>query len=33
MSIEQILHNEIDDAKRWIGIEKDESTYKRDLFI
>ncbi|MGI0021979.1 MAG: hypothetical protein ACRD9Q_03860 [Nitrososphaeraceae archaeon] len=31
MSIEQILQNEIEDAKRWIEIEKDESTYKRDL--
>lgn len=31
MSIEQILQNEIQDSKRWIEIEKNESTYKRDL--
>ena len=31
MSIEQILHNEIKDSKRWIEVEKDESTYKRNL--
>jgi hypothetical protein len=31
MTIEQILQNEIQDTKRWIGIEIDESTYKRNL--
>jgi hypothetical protein len=31
MSIQQALQNEIKDSKRWIEIEKDESTYKRDL--
>ena len=31
MTIEQVLQNEIQDAKRWIGIEIDESTYKRNL--
>ena len=31
MNIEQILQNEIQGSKRWIEIEKDESTYKRDL--
>jgi hypothetical protein len=31
VTIEQILQNEIKDSQRWIEIEKDESTYKRDL--
>ena len=31
MIIEQILMNEIQDAKRRIEVEKDESTYKRNL--
>ena len=31
MSVEQVLQNEIKDAKRWIQREKDESTFKRDL--
>src|SRR4030095_3377636 len=31
MSVEQLLQNEIKDSKRWIGVEKDESTYKRNL--
>jgi hypothetical protein len=31
MSIQQALQNKIKDSKRWIEIEKDESTYKRDL--
>ena len=31
MTIEQILQNEIKGSQRWIEIEKDESTYKRDL--
>ena len=31
MSIERILRDEIQKSKRWIEIEKDESTYKRIL--
>lgn len=31
MSIEQILQKEIQQSKRWIEIERDDSTYKRDL--
>jgi hypothetical protein len=31
MSIEQILLQEIEESKRWFNLEKDESTYKRDL--
>ncbi len=31
MSIEQTFLNEIQDAKRWIDVEMDESTYKRNL--
>ena len=31
MSIEQMLQKEIEESKRWIEIEKDDSTYKRDL--
>ena len=31
MSTEQILLKEIEESKRWFEIEKDESTYKRDL--
>ena len=31
MGIEQLLQNEIQESKRWIEIEKDESTYKRNL--
>ena len=33
MGIEQLLQNEIKDVKRWIEVEKDESTYKRNLKI
>jgi len=33
MTIEQTLQNEIQESKRWIEIEKDESTYKRNLKI
>jgi hypothetical protein len=33
VSIEQILQNEIKDSQRWIEVEKDESTYKRNLKI
>lgn len=31
MNVEQTLLKEIEDSKRWFDIEKDESTYKRDL--
>ena len=31
MTIEQTLQKEIDESKRWLNIEKDENTYKRDL--
>ena len=31
MSIEQTLFQEIEESKKWLNIEKDESTYKRDL--
>ena len=31
MSIEQTLIQEIEESKKWLNIEKDESTYKRDL--
>ena len=31
MSTEQILLKEIEESKRWFEIEKDDSTYKRDL--
>jgi hypothetical protein len=31
MSIEQTLQNEIQESKKWIEVEKDDSTYKRDL--
>ena len=31
MTLEQTLQNEIKDSQRWIEVEKDESTYKRDL--
>jgi hypothetical protein len=30
MNIDQALQNEIEDSKRWIDLEKDESTYKRE---
>lgn len=33
MSIQETLQNEIEDAKRWIQRDVDESTYKRDLKI
>jgi hypothetical protein len=32
MSAKQILLNEIEDSKRWLDRETDESTYKRDLY-
>jgi hypothetical protein len=31
MTIEQTLQKEVTYSKRWIEVEKDESTYKRDL--
>ena len=31
MSLEQFLDDEIKDSRRWLEIEKDETTYKRDL--
>ena len=31
MSIQQTLQKEIEDSKRWIEVEKDDTTYKRDL--
>ena len=31
MNVERLLQNEIKDSQRWIEIEKDESTYKRNL--
>ena len=30
MTIEQTLQKEVTESKRWIEVEKDESTYKRD---
>ena len=31
MDVEQLLQNEIEQSKLWLGREKEESTYKRDL--
>jgi len=31
MTIEQVLQTEIDESKRWLHRENEESTYKRDL--
>jgi hypothetical protein len=31
MGIKQILQQEIEKSKLWLGREKDESTYKRDF--
>ena len=31
MNVEQILIQEIEESKKWLGREKEESTYKRDL--
>ena len=33
MTVEQTLRNEIEDSKKWIERDQDESTYKRDLKI
>jgi len=32
MNAEQLLQNEIKESIRWIELEKEESTYKRDLY-
>jgi hypothetical protein len=31
MTVEQILQKEIDESKRWLDLETEETTYKRDL--
>ena len=31
MTIEQILEKEIEESKKWADLEKENSTYKRDL--
>ena len=31
MTVKQTLLQEIEESKRWLKLEKDESTYKRDL--
>ena len=31
MGIEQTLLQEMEESKRWLNLEKDDSTYKRDL--
>jgi hypothetical protein len=31
MSIQQALKKEIEESKRWLEVEKDDTTYKRDL--
>jgi hypothetical protein len=31
MGIEQTLQKEIKESKKWLSIEKDDSTYKKDL--
>ncbi len=31
MTLEQTLQNEIEESKKWLNRETDESTYKRDL--
>jgi hypothetical protein len=31
MNIEQTLLQEIEESRKWLNIEKDDSTYKRDL--
>ena len=31
MGIEQTLLQDIEESKRWLNLEKDESTHKRDL--
>ena len=31
MGIEQTLQKEIEESKKWLSTEKDDSTYERDL--
>jgi len=31
MSIKQTLQKEIDESQRWLKVEKEENTYRRDL--
>jgi hypothetical protein len=31
MSVEQLLLKEVEESKRWLSRENDDSTYKRDL--
>ncbi len=31
MTLEQALQKDIEDSQRWLNLEKEESTYKRDL--
>jgi hypothetical protein len=31
MTLEQTLQNEIEESKKWLDRETDDSTYKRDL--
>jgi|SRR4029079_6275346 hypothetical protein len=31
MSIQETLQKDIEDAKKWLRVEKEESTYRRDL--
>jgi len=31
MSIEQTLQSEVEESKRWLYTQREESTYKRDL--
>jgi len=31
MTVEQVLQTEIDESKRWLDRETEESTFKRDL--
>jgi hypothetical protein len=32
VTIQQRLQKEIEESRRWFELEKDESTYKRDLY-
>lgn len=31
MNVQQTLQSEIQDAKRWLNVQKEENTYRRDL--
>ena len=31
MNVELILQSEIQDSKRWLDVQKEENTYRRDL--